>query len=61
MGIDLEKSAMVGDRETDIEAAINAGVGTKILINSALSAETTKADVIVPSLSEAIHWLSKNN
>jgi len=61
MGIDLEKSAMVGDRETDIEAAINAGVGQKILINSALSAETTKADVIVPSLSEAIHWLSKNN
>ncbi|MFL2655369.1 MAG: D-glycero-alpha-D-manno-heptose-1,7-bisphosphate 7-phosphatase [Alphaproteobacteria bacterium] len=61
MGIDLEKSAMVGDRETDIEAAINAGVGKKILINLGLSANSTKADVILPSLLEAIDWLSKNN
>ena len=32
--IDLQHSILIGDQETDIEAGINAGVGTNILVRS---------------------------
>ncbi len=31
LGLDLQKSVMVGDKMTDMEAAFNAGVGMKVL------------------------------
>ena len=30
--LDMRRSAIVGDRETDIQAGINGGVGTRILV-----------------------------
>ncbi|MGB0626006.1 MAG: D-glycero-alpha-D-manno-heptose-1,7-bisphosphate 7-phosphatase [Alphaproteobacteria bacterium] len=56
-GIDMAASAIVGDRETDIEAGINGGVGTRILIEGVEDTETTRADVVVGSLAEAVAWL----
>lgn len=58
-GIDMATSVMIGDRETDIEAAINGGVGTRLLVEGAeedLSA--TRADAVVASLAEAVDWLA---
>jgi len=49
-GIELSESIMIGDREKDVEAGINAGVGLTIKIDPNL--KDTKADVIVRSLGE---------
>ena len=51
--IDLNKSVMIGDSESDIEFGINAGMKT-IFISNDTSQEnpTTKADLIVESLSD---------
>ncbi|CAN0431471.1 unnamed protein product [Discosporangium mesarthrocarpum] len=58
LGVDLEASALVGDRETDIRAAHAAGVPTKLLIpHHAEDIEGTLADAIVGSLAEAVDWL----
>lgn len=59
LGLDLAASALVGDRETDIEAAIGAGVGTRLLVDSDEAPEQTKADAVVASLAEAVAWLSE--
>lgn len=53
-GIDLSQSLLIGDRETDIGAAKNAGIATKILFNS--SAETA-ADFTIKNLLEAKKFL----
>ena len=58
-GINLAESAMVGDRESDIEAAISAGVGKKLLIDSSNKNLHTQADITVSSLVEAVDWLEK--
>ncbi|NKB48762.1 MAG: D-glycero-beta-D-manno-heptose 1,7-bisphosphate 7-phosphatase [Alphaproteobacteria bacterium] len=58
LGIDLAASALVGDRETDIEAAIGAGVGRKLLVDSDEAPDQTKADALVGSLAEAVAWLA---
>lgn len=58
LGLDMAASALVGDRETDIEAAIGAGVGAKLLIDSDEAPEQTKADAVVASLAEAVAWLT---
>lgn len=58
LGLDLAASALVGDRESDIEAAISAGVGQKLLVDSAAAADETKADAIVASLADAVAWLA---
>ena len=59
LGINLAESAMVGDRESDIEAAISAGVGKKLLIDSSNKNLHTQADITVSSLVEAVDWLEK--
>ncbi len=57
--IDMSASAMVGDRETDIEAAINGGVGTRLLVEGAEDdVSVSRADVVVGSLVDAVTWLS---
>ena len=58
LGLDLASSALVGDRETDIEAAIAAGVGQRLLVDSDEAPEETKADAVVGSLAEAVVWLA---
>jgi D-glycero-D-manno-heptose 1,7-bisphosphate phosphatase len=61
LGLDMKASALVGDRETDIEAAISAGVGHKLLVDSDEAPDDTKADTIVASLTEAVAWLAINS
>jgi len=58
LGLDMAASALVGDRETDIEAAIGAGVGHKLLVDSAEAPDRTRADAVVGSLAEAVGWLA---
>ncbi len=54
--LDLSASILVGDKETDIEAGIAAGVGTNILVRSGhpIDEEQTKAQFIVNSLSDTL-------
>ena len=59
LGLDLAASALVGDRETDIEAAIGAGVGQKVLIDSDAAPPKSKADAVVGSLPDAVAWLAQ--
>lgn len=61
LGLDMAASALVGDRETDIEAAIAAGVGHKLLIDSPEAPAQTKADAVVNSLAEAVSWITANH
>lgn len=59
LGVDLRSSALVGDRETDIEAAIAAGVSHRMLIDHDGGRPDTKADTVVGSLLEAVTWLER--
>jgi len=42
--IDMEKSWMIGDKETDIEAAINAGISQTILVRSGHKIDERKSN-----------------
>lgn len=55
--IDLANSLIIGDRESDIEAGINAGLKTKILFQPKTPEIVTKADVIIDNLMEATKYL----
>ena len=53
-------SALVGDRETDIRAALAAGVRDKLLIpHHEEDIAGTRADAIVGSLGAAVDWLEE--
>ncbi len=52
--IDIEHSIMIGDKERDIEAAINAGINITYLLDENKSVEKSKATKIVSSLKEII-------
>jgi D-glycero-D-manno-heptose 1,7-bisphosphate phosphatase len=52
--IDIEHSIMIGDKERDIEAAINAGIKITYLLDENKSVEKSKATKIVSSLKEII-------
>jgi len=54
LDLDLSRSMLVGDKERDIEAAINAGVPTQILYDPDRHIATTKATQIIRSLHEAV-------
>ncbi|CAN0500125.1 unnamed protein product [Laminaria digitata] len=57
--IDMSRSAIVGDRETDILAGINGGVATRILVEGAEDdPASSRADTVVSSLVEAVAWLA---
>lgn len=58
--IDMGASAIVGDRETDIEAGINGGVGTRILLEGTEDTVGTRADTVAASLADAVAWLAAN-
>ena len=52
--IDLVHSVMVGDKERDIEAGINAGLQTTYLFDETKSIQSSKATKIVNKLEEII-------
>jgi len=55
-GIDMEASWMVGDKESDIEAARAAGIGHTILVESGhpVDAANSRAEYLLGSVKEAI-------
>lgn len=57
--IDLERSLLVGDKESDIEAGIKAGVGKKLLLIGGEEAGRTEtsADATIRGPREAISFL----
>lgn len=55
--VNLAESLLIGDRESDIEAAINASVRTKIMFDHNGSNAITKADFKLKDLSEAKKYL----
>ncbi len=61
LGLDMAASALVGDRETDIEAAIGAGVGRRLLVHTDAVPTKTQADAVVGSLADAVFWLAAND
>ena len=54
--VDLAQSILVGDKETDIEAAVSAGVGRRVLLSHAMC--STKATVQVSCLSDILSYLN---
>lgn len=62
LDIDLERSALVGDKISDIEAGLRAGVGTCILVRSGhpfAEQQGAPADEIVADLCAAIAHLAR--
>lgn len=58
-GLDLSQVYMVGDAQTDIQAAINAGCKGGILVETATGEKVTSPDAIytAPSLLEAAKYI----
>ena len=54
LDIDLKNSVMIGDKERDIEAAINAGVQTSYLYTHGNTVAKTKATAVIDTLREAV-------
>jgi D-glycero-D-manno-heptose 1,7-bisphosphate phosphatase len=54
--IDLKSSILVGDKETDIEAGLNAGISMNILVKSGhkVDMHRTKAGLVVESIKDLI-------
>jgi len=50
--LDMKESILVGDKESDIEAGINAEIGTNILVRSGhnIDEENTEAFVVIESI-----------
>jgi len=50
--IDMQNSLMIGDKERDIEAALNAGLKETYLFDEAQTIKTSKATKIVSKLQD---------
>jgi phosphoglycolate phosphatase-like HAD superfamily hydrolase len=51
--VDMASSILIGDKESDIEAGLQAGIGTNILVRSGhdiIDEQTTKANLIIDSI-----------
>ena len=57
LGMDLASSILVGDKESDIEAAMRAGVGMNILIGRQALAAPSQANLRLSTVREAAHWI----
>ena len=59
-GINMAKSWMIGDKETDIDAANAAGVSNTILVKSEYSIDgtTSKAKFILESIKESTQFVT---
>ena len=55
LGVDLAASALIGDKETDVEAGLAAGVAYTLLV--AGTPRSTQADAVVASLAAGVDWL----
>ena len=57
--IDLAKSVLVGDKESDIQAGLNAGVGCNVLVRSghAIDEVNTQADAVIDSVADLFSLL----
>lgn len=51
-GIDLQHSILVGDKESDIEAALNAGLEESYLFDASGTSKSSKATKIVSKLND---------
>lgn len=58
--IDLSDSWMIGDKESDIEAALAAGIGHTILLRSGhtIDEKTSPADYLLDSIKETINIIN---
>ncbi|MBD1575127.1 MULTISPECIES: D-glycero-beta-D-manno-heptose 1,7-bisphosphate 7-phosphatase [Vibrio] len=64
LDIDMPNSIMVGDKEADMQAAISAGVGTRILVRSGKAvtdAAEALATVVLDSIKDVPKYLAENN
>ncbi len=54
--IDMASSILVGDKESDIEAGLNAGIGSNILVRSGhvIDEEKTRSNMVLESIDELI-------
>ena len=66
LGISLEKSFVIGDKLSDLEAGWNAGVRESLLVRSGYGRKTekellerAKSAVVVDDLSAAVDWVLK--
>lgn len=60
LGLDLRRSFLVGDKRSDIQAGLAAGVGRNILVRSGhpvTEADQRLADVCLAGLREAADWI----
>lgn len=59
LGLDLPASLLVGDKGSDIEAGVRAGVGTNLLLvrSGAAPACAVAPSAVIQRLAEAIAWL----
>jgi len=53
--IDLANSILIGDKERDIEAGLNAGINTTYLFDESKSIHSSKATAIISNLRELIN------
>lgn len=58
LDLDLKQCALLGDKESDIEAAINAGVGWSVLVGPPDAMAASKANHAFPNLPVFLDWLS---
>jgi len=60
--LDLSSSILVGDKESDIKAGKNAGIGLNILVKSGhkVDEKNTKADFVLNSIKELKAFYEKN-
>jgi D-glycero-D-manno-heptose 1,7-bisphosphate phosphatase len=59
LDIDLSKSYAVGDMASDMDAAVRAGINTKIMVRSDMSKDSPFATAVVGSLLEAAKIIVK--
>lgn len=59
-GVDLKRSVLVGDKESDIEAGLAAGVGCNVLYCASplVAKVSTEATTVVKNLSDIRHFLA---
>ncbi|MBV8653827.1 MAG: HAD family hydrolase [Alphaproteobacteria bacterium] len=62
LSLDLARSWTIGDKERDVAAGRNAGIGTLVRLDEAVSGTERDGDVwVVPSLAAAIRLLRKES
>lgn len=60
-GVDLSQSILIGDKESDIEAGLYAGVKTTVLLVHSNDYSSSKADICVKNFNELFEKLGMRN